>query len=116
MSEWPRVLWSETWWSWSRPAGEPYLWTDYVCRGFNFVEAAAWFVFAVLVLSRWGRHHKSGLELWYALTFVLFGISDLVEAQHLTSWLLWWKGANLVALFWLRRTVLRQHYPESRLF
>ena len=41
MSEIARILWFETWWSWSRPPGEPYLWTDFACRGFNFVEAAA---------------------------------------------------------------------------
>ena len=116
MNDWVRVLWFETWWSWPRPASDPYLWTDYACRGFNFVEAAAWFVFAALVLRRWQRHRRSGLELWYALGFVLFGISDLIETQYLTSWLLWWKGVNLVALFWLRRTVLLRYYPESRLF
>ena len=116
MNEVFRILWFETWWSWSRPAGKPYLWTDIACRGFNFVEATAWFLFAALVLYRWWRHRRSSLELWYALAFVLFGLSDLIEARWLTSWLLWWKGANLVALFRLRRTVLRRYYPDSRLF
>ncbi len=116
MNEIVRILWFETWWSWARSDSEPYLWTDLACRGFNFVEAAAWFVFAGLVARRWWHLHRSRLELVYALAFVLFGVSDLIEAWRLTSWLLWWKGANLAALFWLRRTVLRQHYPEARLF
>ena len=80
------------------------------------MEATAWFLFAALVLYRWWRHRRSSLELWYALAFVLFGLSDLIEARWLTSWLLWWKGVNLVALFWLRRTVLRRYYPDARLF
>ncbi len=116
MSEVVRILWFETWWSWSRPETEPYLWTDIACRGFNFVEAAAWFVFAGLVLCRWWRHRRASLELAYTLAFVLFGVSDLIEAWRLTSWLLWWKGANLLALCWLRRAVQRGHSPQARLF
>lgn len=116
MSEIARIVWFETWWSWSRPPSEPYLWTDIACRSFNFVEAAAWFVFAALVLRRWCRTRRSGFELAYALAFVLFGVSDLIEAWWLTSWLLWWKGLNLIALFRLRQLVLKRHYPESKLY
>ncbi len=116
MSDLARILWFETWWSWLRPPGEPYLWTDYACRGFNFVEAAAWFVFAALVLRRWCRCHRSGFELAYALAFLLLGVSDVIEAWWLTSWLLWWKGLNLIALFRLRQLVLKRHYPDSKLY
>lgn len=110
------ILFFKTWWSWTRGANEPYTWTDIACRSFNVVEAAAWFIFAVLVLIRWQRHRNSNLELWYALAFVLFGVSDVVEAFFLTSWLLWWKGVNLVALFLLRGRIMRRFYPDAKVF
>lgn len=110
------LLFFKTWWSWSGATNEPYTWTDIACRSFNFVEAVAWITFAALVLIRWRRHRRSNLELWYALAFVLFGISDVIEAWSLTSWLLWWKGANLVTLFQLRRHVMRQFYPAAKLY
>jgi hypothetical protein len=110
------ILFFKTWWTWLRGPNEPYTWTDIACRCFNFVEAAAWFVFAALVSIRWRRNRRSSLELWYVLAFVLFGISDVIETWSLTSWLLWWKGVNLVALFLLRRRVMRQCYPEAKLY
>ena len=114
MSDAVRILFFETWWSWARNANEPYSWTDIACRSFNFVEASAWFIVAGLVFHRWRRNRQSTLELWYTLALILFGISDLIEAWFLTSWLLWWKGVNLVALFYLRRIVMRRFYPDAR--
>lgn len=111
-----RLLFFETWWSWSRSPNETYLWTEIASRYFNFVEAAAWFIFAGLVSRRWHRHHKSLLELWYVFAFVLFGVSDLIEAWILTSWLLWWKGINLMVLFLLRRIIMRRFYPDARIY
>lgn len=111
-----RWLWSETWWSWNRPPNEPYFFNDIACHYFNLVEATAWFLFAALVLMRWQRFRRSILELFYSLAFLTFGISDLIEAWRLTSWLLWWKLANLIALLVLRKVVLRRCYPGSRLF
>ncbi len=115
MDDLAHTLFWKTWWSWSRPGKEPYTWVDIVCRDFNFLEAASWFVFAILVLLRWRRNRSSSLELWYALAFLLFGVSDLIEAWVLTSWLLWWKGVNLVALYLLRRSVMRKFYPDAKL-
>lgn len=111
-----RILFWETWWSWSRATSEPYTWIDVACRDFNFVEAFAWFVFSFLVFRRWRRFRHSPLELWYALAFVTFGISDVIEAWFLTSWLLWWKVVNLAALFLLRRSVMRRFYPTAKVF
>jgi hypothetical protein len=34
----------------------------------------------------------------------------------LTSWLIWLKLGNLLALLWLRATVIRRFYPASKLF
>jgi hypothetical protein len=111
-----RFTLTETWWRWNRPASEPLMVNDYACHYFNFVEGTAWFVFAGLVLRRWWRFRRSPLEIAYAVAFLLFGISDFVEAWALTSWLLWWKLVNLVALFQLRVIVLRRFYPDRRLF
>ena len=52
----------------------------------------------------------------YAFAFALFGISDFVQAYHLTSWLLVWKLLNLIALLVLRKLTITRHYPQSKLF
>jgi hypothetical protein len=116
MPDFARILFWQTWWSWSRADNEPYTWIDIACRDFNFVEAACWFLFAAFVLLRWQKYRRSSLELGYALAFVLFGVSDLIEAWFLTSWLLWWKAINLVALYLLRRSVMRRFYPDAKVF
>lgn len=108
--------WHETWWTWNRPVHEAHTFQDIACHYFNLIEVAAWFTFAAQVLIRWTRFRRSPLELLYALAFLLFGISDLVESQRLTSWLLWWKVANLAVLFWLRKIMLTRYYPGQRLF
>jgi len=56
------------------------------------------------------------LELLYAVAFVTFGASDFREAIALETWLILAKGVNLVALVWLRRTVLTRCYPTSRTY
>jgi hypothetical protein len=116
MSDVLRILFFETWWSWERTPKEAYTWVDVACRGFNFVEAAAWFLFAILVFRRWCRYRQSKRELGYAVAFILFGLSDLIEAWMLTSWLLWWKGINLVTLFLMRRTIMRRYYPRAKVY
>lgn len=111
-----RWLFYETWWTWNRSPNDPQLVHDWACHYFNLVEAFAWFVFAVLVFRRWTQHHKSQVELIYALAFVAFGLSDVIEAWRLTSWLLWWKAINLTALIALRKSVIQNFYPDQRLF
>ena len=112
----PDWLWAETWWSWNRTTNLPRTFQDIACHYFNLFEATVWFVFAVLVARRWWVYRRSSLEVAYAIAFVLFGLSDLVEAWNLTSRLLWWKLINLIVLFRLRNRVLKQHYPDQRLY
>jgi hypothetical protein len=50
------------------------------------------------------------------LAFAFFGLSDYREAWVLQSWLIWAKIINLVALVWLRATVMRRYYPQSKLY
>lgn len=107
------ILWTRTWWSYSRDADLPYSLTYH---SFNLIEAGFWFVFCGLVLYRRHRGHRSRLELWYALAFFTFGLSDLREAYAQQSWLIWLKAANLVALFYLRRVVIQRLYPGSKVY
>jgi len=111
-----QLLWTETWWTWNRPPRDPLLFHDFACHYFNLCEATVWFVIAALVLKRWWTFRRSFLEVGYAIAFLLFGISDVIEAWNLTSWLLWWKAINLVALFQFRRTIIGRYYPDRRLF
>src|SRR5262245_35455633 len=101
-----------TWWTYDHAAA----WPDQLYRGFNLLEGGAWLLIAGLVLIRYRRNRKSPLELLYALAFVTFGLSDFLEAYELTSALIVFKGANLVVLLLLRRTILRRHYPQSRTY
>jgi len=56
------------------------------------------------------------IELLYGLSFITFGLSDYREAYVLQSWLILLKAANLVALLWLRRIVIRRFYPQRKTF
>lgn len=111
---WSELLCWHEWWRFT-PKGPT---TDLIWQhGFNLLEGACWLAFAGLVIRRYRQSRKSKcLELSYAATFVLFGISDFIQAFHLTSWLLFWKLVNLIALLSLRRVVIKNHYPKSKLF
>lgn len=107
------LLWWRTWWEYRRSPdllySIPYHW-------FNLAEGIVWLALGILVLVRRQRHAQSRLELWYAAAFVTFALTDFREAWALQSWLIWIKLANLIALFWLRATVIRRFYPERKLY
>lgn len=107
------VLLLRTWWSYDPRNGSLH---SVLYRNFNLVEGTAWCVFATLVMRRYLHHRRSPLEVWYALAFLLFGMTDFREAWALQSWLLWIKLANLIALCRLRRIVIRKYYPESNTY
>ncbi len=86
--------------------------TPYVV--FNSIEAAVWVLIAAWILVRWARRGKSKLELLYALSFVLFGLSDVIETFGLTLLLLLMKAACLLAIIGFRAAVLPT-YPGSKL-
>lgn len=111
---WSELLWWHEWWRFD-PQGptRDLIWQHVL----NLIEGVSWFVFAGLVFRRFRRSRKSGrLELSYAFAFLLFGLSDFIQAYRLTSWLLVWKLVNLIVLLALRRVVIKKHYPESKLF
>ncbi|WP_165252343.1 hypothetical protein [Paludisphaera soli] len=101
------------WWTYSPRSAT---WIEHATHGFNLFEGAAWTVFAALVLARFVRHRRSWVEVPYALAFLTFGLTDFREASALDSWLIALKAVNLVALFGLRRWVIRRCYPESRVY
>jgi hypothetical protein len=80
------------------------------------LRRGVWVVLACLVLARHLRHRHSRLEWAYAVAFFTFGLTDFYEAYTLTSWLIWLKLANLILLAWLRATVIRTFYPQSKLW
>jgi len=80
---------------------------------FNLIEALFWFGIGVYVLARYCRHHKSWYELQYSLSFTLFGITDLIETQATTVWLLCFKAACLLAILQGRKLVTAL-YPDAK--
>jgi hypothetical protein len=112
MEDWADLLWSHTWWQYLPADGGyslPYHWL-------NLIEGSVWILLAALVLWRYWRRRNSKWELGYAFAFLLFGLSDYREAYVLQTWLIWAKGINLFALFYLRRLIIRCYYPTSRLY
>ena len=107
-------LWWHTWWTYRRPNGVS--WVEVPYHAFNLIEGTIWILLAGLVAGRYLRRRHSRWELAYALAFFTFGGTDFLEAQALTSWLLWLKGVNLVVLLRLRSIVLRRFYPTSQLY
>lgn len=107
------ILWTRTWWDYTRDFALPY---SVAYHTFNLLEGTAWMVFCGLVLLRRHRQKRSTLELWYAFAFFTFGLSDFREAYYQQSWLIWLKAVNLAVLFYLRHRVLNELYPGSKLY
>lgn len=101
------------WWTYSPKTATSI---EHATHTFNLFEGAAWTAFAALVLARYARHRRSRVELVYALAFFTFGLTDFREAYALDSWLIAVKLVNLIALFALRRHVIRTCYPGRRLY
>ena len=71
---------------------------------------------AGLVYRRHLANRHSILEVWYALAFAAFGLSDFREAFALESWLIWIKLANLILLIVLRSVIMKRYYPGATLY
>lgn len=108
-----RGLLSDPWWVYDpRTAGA---W-DHLYRGFNLFEGVAWLVFATLVLLRYQRRGQSGIEILYAVTFLLFGLTDFREAYVQSAALVLVKAVILILLWRLRAHVLKHCYPTRSWF
>ena len=75
-----------------------------------------WILCAGLVLRRFLIHRKSAAEIYYAIAFLTFAITDFAEAWEQSSWLIWLKLLNLIVLFQLRRTIMSWYFPTAKLY
>lgn len=107
------TLFTRIWWQWNPGDGQ---WFSLIYHWFNILEGIAWLVFAALVFQRYLRHRKSSIELAYSAAFLAFAATDFREAWEQSSWLIWLKLLNLIALLWLRRIVMRRYYPSATLY
>lgn len=80
---------------------------------FNAIEAIAWFTIAAIVARRALRGRAGLLEWLYAASFIIFGVTDLLEIVAMPIWLLAVKGIVLGAILLLRAEVLTRH-PGAR--
>ena len=113
MPNWLDLLVLRTWWRYN-PRDNPCVWQPY--HWFNLFEGCVWLILAGFVVRRAVAGRRSVLEGCYALAFATFGVTDFREAYALSSWLIWLKLINLIALWRLRAVVLRRYYPQSKLY
>ncbi|MES2705042.1 MAG: hypothetical protein V4726_00420 [Verrucomicrobiota bacterium] len=76
---------------------------------FNSVEAVCWFAVFLLILWRFPAKRKSRGELYYALSFLAFALSDVIETSGTTPLLLFFKGACLLAIAGFRPQIMALH-------
>lgn len=82
--------------------------------GFNAIEALAWLLFASYVIKRWLINKQSPLEIVYAILFVVFGLTDLLELVNLPIWLLGLKIMTLACLLLMRRHLITNYYTDAK--
>ena len=86
----------------------------------NQSEAALWIlVAAAFAWYAWGQTGVGRQRCWFAAaTFLLFGISDLVEIRTGAWWRPWWlfvwKAACVVAMVWLLVDDMRRKRRERQ--
>lgn len=81
----------------------------------NLAEATAWFVIAAVVARRlYRQRRRPGWELVYAGLFVLFGLSDVIEAYRVPLWLVAAKGLNFAAIVAVRQLIVRRVYVGAK--
>jgi hypothetical protein len=85
-------------------------------RIFNLVEAIFWAVVAACVLVRYLKRPVSRLEPLYAVAFLCFAVSDLVESEgrwH-NPWFVAWQVANFLLLLVLALHIERRRQRRKR--
>jgi ribose/xylose/arabinose/galactoside ABC-type transport system permease subunit len=79
---------------------------QHVVDEFNYVEAAIWFLIAIIVLFYQLKKRTPFGRIFYSLSFIIFifGISDIIEAHTGAWWKPWWllvlKGACIISMVW----------------
>ncbi|GAA5496294.1 hypothetical protein Rhal01_02477 [Rubritalea halochordaticola] len=92
----------------------PHTLFDWLYVSFNWVEAASWMGIAIFIAMRFFRERRTRLELVYALSFVAFGFTDVLEVYELTVGLLLVKALVLMSILVCRYHVLRA-YTERKI-
>jgi hypothetical protein len=113
LSETLEVIFVRTWWRYTPGDGQ---WFTAIYHWFNIAEGCVWILCAGLVLRRFLIHRKSAAEIYYAIAFLTFAITDFAEAWEQSSWLIWLKLLNLIVLFQLRRTIMSWYFPTAKLY
>jgi hypothetical protein len=107
------IIFVRTWWRYTPEDGQ---WFTVLYHWFNIAECCAWVVCSGLVLRRFLCHRKSPSEIYYAIAFLTFAVTDFAEAWSQSSWLIWLKLLNLIVLFQLRRKIMSRYYPTAKLY
>lgn len=108
-----KIIFIHTWWQYTPDDGQ---WFTAIYHWFNIAEGVAWVVCSGLVFRRYLAQRRSRLEICYAVAFLTFAMTDFREAWEQSSWLIWLKLLNLLALFLLRRRVMTDHYPGAKAY
>ena len=97
--------WTRVWWEWDAGTQD---WFSIGYHWFNLLEAVIWFGIAAMVGVKNYREHRTAVDWLYALAFLVFGLTDMVEARQQSSPLILFKLMNLIELVCLRQIVSRR--------
>lgn len=103
-------IFTQVWW---RYDSQDNSWWSEIYHAFNLLEGVVWLILGVLVARRFRTFRRSRLEVLYSVAFFTFAASDFREAWQQSSALILFKLCNLIALFWLRRRIMRHFYPDA---
>jgi hypothetical protein len=106
-------IFTQVWWRYD--SQDSSLWSQ-VYHTFNLAEGVIWLILGVLVARRFHSFRRTRLEILYSVAFMTFAASDFREAWQQSSGLILLKLCNLIALFWLRRRIMRHSYPDASLY
>lgn len=72
---------------------------------FNAVEALCWLGIAMAIFFRFLKYRKTNAELAYALSFLAFGLDEVIETSGTSLLLRLFKGACLMAILGFRQFI-----------
>ncbi|MFC4992153.1 hypothetical protein [Rubritalea tangerina] len=98
------------WWhtTLTKQNNDPQSLFDWLYVGFNWLEAAAWLAFSLVILLRFVRTRDTPWDLLYAAFLLLFALSDVAEVYQLTLGLLTLKVLIFLGILISRSMAIRQ--------
>ena len=97
----------------TKAGNQPEGWFEVSYVYFNWFEAASWFVLAAFIAWRFLKNRRSPVELLYALSVMLFGVTDVLEVYELTLGLFFVKALVLVSILLCRSSVVKVYAVEG---